>query len=294
MILCVLISAGPQPSFSQSRSRQTPPPPQIREMQRRSEQRRRESEQRRAEFARIHEDYDDEAHQEALGIDADQWAKIKPLIQRINALRVLPSLKFSVYGFASGGSSSSSSFSRYGGSGGSGSGGRYVPSAGASVGGAGGGGGYGFTGGTGGRGGGGTAGSARYGFSSGGSSGRGGYGYSAGGGSGSGYSLSSGGGVSADRPVKKQVGDLKLGWMWRRPSDDKRPEDVTEGDRICESLLDAIQAEAPDPQATQARIETLRLIRKQKRAELRQVRQELRALVTPDQEAKLILMGYLE
>jgi hypothetical protein len=59
-------------------------------------------------------------------------------------------------------------------------------------------------------------------------------------------------------------------------------------------LLDTIQAENPDPQATQERIERLRRIREQKRAELKQVRQELRALVTPEQEAKLILMGYLE
>jgi hypothetical protein len=252
--------------------------------------RRQRNQRRNEEFAQIRDAYEDEAYREALGVDAEQWTKIKPLIARINELRVLPFLKFSVYGFASGGSRRSHSASHYGGSGGSGSarsmsyafgsgsgsppprpgrGGRYVAGGNASV----------------------SSGASGYGYSAGGGYGAGG---AAGGGTG-GYGFNAGGaGTGPERPVKKQVGDLNLGWMWRRPSDGKRPEDVTEGDKVCESLLDAIQAKSPDPQATQERVEALRLIREQKRAELRQVRQELRALVTPEQEAKLILMGYLD
>lgn len=292
LILCVLISARPQPSFSRSRSRQAPPPPHIRQWQREQEQRRQQFQRRHEELVRIREEYESEAYQEALGVDAEQWMKIKPLVDRINELRVSPFLRFSVYGFSAGGGagavggagsarSGSGGSMRYGSGSGSGShapgrGGRYVPSAGASTGG----GGYRYT--------------QSGGSSSGGNvmAGGSGGGYAGGGG---GYGFSGGGaGGGRERPVKKRVGEVNLGWMWRRPSDGKRPEDVTEGDRICESLLDAIQAEDPDPQATRARIEELRLIREQKRAELRQVRQELRALVTPEQEAKLILMGYLE
>jgi hypothetical protein len=94
--------------------------------------------------------------------------------------------------------------------------------------------------------------------------------------------------------VKKRVGDLNLGWTWRRPSDDKGPDDLTEGDKICEGLLDAIEAEESDPEAVREHIERLRQAREQAKRDLAETRRQLREVVDPKQEARLILMGYLD
>jgi hypothetical protein len=254
------------PCLSQTRQRRMGPrPSEMRDMQRRSEQRRLENQRRREAHRKIAEEYRDEAHQEALGITAEQWAQIKPLLGRIDELRVGPMLKFSTYGFASGGSSSSVR---------SGSSGR-------SAGAVGGGGAGGWSGASGG------SSSASYGFRTG--SGprppRPGQSASRGGGS---------AGAGPEQPVKKRVGDLNLGWTWRRPSDDKGPDELTEADKICEGLLDAIEAETPERESVQKHIEQLRRIRREKQQELQQVRRALRAIATPEQEAKLILMGYLD
>ena len=63
---------------------------------------------------------------------------------------------------------------------------------------------------------------------------------------------------------------------------------------MCEQLLDAVTAETPDRDLVQQRVEQLRQFRQEKLRQLRQTQQELRELVTPEQEAKLILMGYLD
>jgi hypothetical protein len=94
------------------------------------------------------------------------------------------------------------------------------------------------------------------------------------------------------KPIKKQVGDVCLGWQW--PARSIRREKLNEGLRVCEDLLDTLEAENPDPEETRQRIEALRRIRERKQAEYRQAREELRKVVTPAQEAKLILMGYLD
>lgn len=264
------------------RSRGNMRSPQMRDMQRRSEQRRLESQKRAEEFARIRTEYTTEASQEALGADPEQWQRIASKMQRIRELRVQPSLSFSVYGFASGGSegSTSSSYSqplrggRRGGiSYGSGGG-----SAGGAVGGAGGSVRYGVRGGAGG-----SAGGGSYGSSSGSSSG-----------SSYGYGFGPRVGPDAERPVKKQVGELSLGWTWHRPSENKKPDELTDGEKMCEQLLDALTAETPDRDLVQQRVEQLRQFRRERLRQLRRTQQQLRELVTPEQEAKLILMGYLD
>jgi hypothetical protein len=96
------------------------------------------------------------------------------------------------------------------------------------------------------------------------------------------------------RPVKKQVGDMNLGWQWRRPSLNKEPDKLTESDKACEQLLDAMEAKNPDAAQVRQRLEALRKIREQRRADLRETQRQLRELITPEQEPKLVLMGYLE
>jgi hypothetical protein len=104
-------------------------------------------------------------------------------------------------------------------------------------------------------------------------------------------------GISGDvltKPVKKRVGDVCLGWQWGRPSLHASRDKLSAGTRACEELLDTLERNAPDPEEVRRQVEALRKIREQKQAEYRQAREELRKAVTPEQEAKLILMGYLD
>ena len=290
VVVCLLVSVLVCPCFSQRRSsrasRNVAQQQQQRqrevqrrheqfrlETERRREQRRLESQRRSQETATIVSQYRNEISPEALGVNAEQWKAIQAKMQRIRELRAEPTLDFSVYGFAGGGSENSSSSSDSG----------VLPGAGGGRGG-GSGGGYGWSGGSTGGGG------------SGGSSGGGSYGSSTGssGGSGWGYSIGGGAGPNGDRPVMKRVGELNLGWMWQRPSEGKKAEELTEGERACERLLDALEATGPNEEGVQESLAALRRLRQERQRQLEEAREELRALVTGPQEAKLILMGYLD
>ena len=290
-ILCVTVAAMTGTGLSQRRGYRTGSrPPQVREQERRlaelreenerrREQQRLESQRRSQEMAAIVSEYKDEISQEALGVNAEQWKVMQAKMERIRELRAQPALSFSVYGFAGGGSEHSASSSDSG----------VVPGAGV------GGSGHGRSGGGGGS----SGGSVRYGFgggSGGGSSGGGSYEYSTGNSSGAGwgYSIGGGAGPNGDRPVKKRVGELNLGWMWRRPSEDKKAEELTEGERVCERLLDALEAKEPNEEGVQQSLAALRQLRQDRQRQLAEAQQELRAIVTAQQEAKLILMGYLD
>ncbi|MBM4025291.1 MAG: hypothetical protein FJ280_07780 [Planctomycetes bacterium] len=113
-----------------------------------------------------------------------------------------------------------------------------------------------------------------------------------GGGSAGGSGFAGGGGGSV--PAKKTVGDLNLGWQWGRPSLNKGPDTLTEGERACEHLLDLLEKDGSNPEEVRRRVETLRQARERQRHEWRDAQEQLRAVVTPEQEARLILMGYLD
>jgi hypothetical protein len=95
-------------------------------------------------------------------------------------------------------------------------------------------------------------------------------------------------------PVKKQVGDIDLGWLWERPSLDKNPDALNDGEKACERLVDLFERNDLDPEQVRQRVEVLRQVRAQRQAQLREAQRQLREIITPQQEAKLILMGYLE
>ena len=95
-------------------------------------------------------------------------------------------------------------------------------------------------------------------------------------------------------PIRKQVGDIGVGWRWERPSFSRSPDTLSESDKACEQLLDVLDADTPNRDQVRRQVEAFRKAREQRRAELAEVRQQLRAVVTPEQEAKLILMGYLD
>jgi hypothetical protein len=239
---------------------------------------------------KIWEEYSDgEAWPEILGVTAEQWQVIKPKLDKIKQLRMMPGIMASVYGFGG----SSNSFSREfrngstGGARGAVSGGSFGGSAGGFGGGSGGAS-YGAAGGTGGGGGLQQSSGARAAV---GASGIQGEATASGGGAsgGGGYSFGFGG---PPGPVKKTVGELSLGWQWPRPSQSKTPDKLTEGEKACEQLLDALEAKNPDQ--VRQRLEALRQMRAQRLAERQETQRQLRELVTSEQETKLVLMGYLD
>lgn len=79
-----------------------------------------------------------------------------------------------------------------------------------------------------------------------------------------------------------------------RPSSYKNPDELTDGDVLCEELLDMLQdPAAPAPEITR-RVQALRATRQQAAKDLAVARGHLRANVNPKQEATLILMAYLD
>lgn len=306
MILCVLSLTWADRSFARARA----VPPSV--LQRRMQEQQRRAQQPPApnngkkqttqeEARQIFEEYSDEAWQEALGATPDEWQKIKPRLEAVKKSPRQPTIPLSVYGSgevnysystsqsntSGGGGMGNVSGGVRGGAGGSGGtgGGRYVFSSGGGTGGSssaaggvtGGAGGAGLPPGAQGMGSGFGGGS---GYASGGSaSGGGGFGYSFGGPPG---------------PVKKKVEDVSLGWQWRRPSLNKAPAQLSENEKACEQLLEALEAQHPDATQVRQRIEAVRQVREQIAAQRKEAMRQLREVVTPQQEAKLILMGYLD
>ena len=262
-----------------SRTRVGMRPSQIRDMQRRQAQ----QQQNGPDYQAIRRAYEDEAAQAALGADAEQWKRIEAKMIRIRELHRTPSLTFTAYGSATGGSHNEYHFSQSGSIPARGRGGRVS--------------GYGGGGISGGIGGatGGSGGSSQYrvGTRSGSTDS---YGASSGGSSGGGWGFSFGGGLgpNGERPVMKEVEGMSLGWTWLRPSEKEDPNELTESQKTCEQLLDALVAEQPDPQLVQERVAQLRQLRTERQRQLQEVQDGLRAIVTPEQEARLILMGYLD
>ena len=298
LALCVLLFTLADRSFSRARPPQTPAEQQrwMQEQQQRTEQLRLKGEQDRwqneerqkeaqQEARKLWEEYSDsEAWPQALGVTVEQWKAIKPKLDRIRQLRSMPGISVSVYAFGGGGSTNSDSFSHSsGGGGGAGTGSGFASGSTRGSGGASSGGRYVFGGAAGGTAG--ARGTVSGTGSQGGSFVSGG---TTSGGSGYGFAI---GGTG---PVKKKVGEVSLGWQWRRPSLDKEPGRLTEGDKACEQLLDVIELKNPDAARVRQRLEALRQIREQRRTELRETQRQLRELVTPEQEPKLVLMGYLD
>lgn len=82
-------------------------------------------------------------------------------------------------------------------------------------------------------------------------------------------------------------------WAWSKPSQRKSPDKLTKGEIICEELFDMAQSRRADPEKIRHKMAQLRQARQEAQGELAQARQELREVLTPRQEAKLILMRYL-
>ncbi|MEN6425057.1 MAG: hypothetical protein ABFE13_06830 [Phycisphaerales bacterium] len=95
-------------------------------------------------------------------------------------------------------------------------------------------------------------------------------------------------------PPKKRVGDVSVGWDWLRPSEKDDGSEPTAGEKTCERLLDALETGRPNLTVVRREVEAVREMRERIQAERREAQQQLREVVTPEQEARLILMGYLD
>jgi len=242
---------------------------QMKMMRNQEEFRRRMEEQRAndAERRRIADEYSDEAYREAVGATPEQWKAIHPRVEEIRKLKDRLHIDISVYWIGGSGGYQVGSFVE------TSDGGRSTANA-----------------------------SGRFSATRGvntdsGSTTRSGGGAIRGAASGYGQTTAGGSahiGVQTPGPVRKQVGDLNLGWQWQRPSLKKSPAALSESEKVCEQLLDALEPNRPDPDHLRRQVEALRKAREQRQQELRQARQQLRELVTSEQEARLILMGYLD
>jgi hypothetical protein len=270
LILCLLLSILPGRSRAQTRG------PQSRaEFQRRMDEQQRQFKQKQEELQRqmqeqqlkkesvqrIRDEYSEEAHQEALGATAEQWKAIQPRWERIRRLKDMPCIDIGTYAVGASGGYQVGGFTK------TSDGGHSTANASGSL-------------------------SATRGVNSTSES-------STRSGTAGGYGRSFAGGGSELKmqtpgPVRKQVGNVNLGWQWQRPSLRKSPDKLDEGEQACERLLDALETDKPNPEQTHQQVEGLRKARQQRQAELQQARQQLREIVTPEQEAKLILMGYLD
>lgn len=99
-------------------------------------------------------------------------------------------------------------------------------------------------------------------------------------------------GGSNDRGTRANM----LAFQWKRPWKDKAPDELTEAQRLAKQLVVLIGRNSTPPQAFRLKMDALRKARGEEvelNRQLSEVRRELRELLTPRQEAALVLMKWL-
>ena len=84
------------------------------------------------------------------------------------------------------------------------------------------------------------------------------------------------------------------GWKWARPSDSKGRDRLTPTEKAAEDLLDSLEAGGSTKEAIAEKVAVLRKARETAARELPKAQQELRQVLTFQQEAALVVMGYLD
>ncbi len=85
-----------------------------------------------------------------------------------------------------------------------------------------------------------------------------------------------------------------ISWRWIRPSQNKGFENLNEGEKICEELFRLLEDKNSELEEIRQKMEALRKFRQEAKKELAIAQQELRQLVTPHQEAALVMMQLLD
>ncbi len=97
------------------------------------------------------------------------------------------------------------------------------------------------------------------------------------------------GGAGGSSPTR-----IDYGWRWSRPSQHKGFENLNEGEKICEELFRLLEDKNSELEQIRQKMEALRKFRQEAKKELAIAQQELRQLVTPHQEAALVMMQLLD
>jgi len=85
-----------------------------------------------------------------------------------------------------------------------------------------------------------------------------------------------------------------ISWVWLRPSRHKGFENLNEGEKNCEELFRLLEGKNSELEQIRQKMEALRKFRQEAKKELAIAQQELRQLVTPHQEAALVMMQLLD
>jgi len=83
-------------------------------------------------------------------------------------------------------------------------------------------------------------------------------------------------------------------WRWSRPSQRKGFENLNEGEKICEELFRLLEDKNSELEQIRQKMEALQKFRQEAKKELAIAQKELRQLVTPHQEAALVMMQFLD
>lgn len=85
-----------------------------------------------------------------------------------------------------------------------------------------------------------------------------------------------------------------ISWVWLRPSRHKGFENLNEGEKICEELFRLLEDKNSKLEEIRQKMEALQKFRQEAKKELAIAQKELRQLVTPHQEAALVMMQFLD
>ncbi len=83
-------------------------------------------------------------------------------------------------------------------------------------------------------------------------------------------------------------------WSWGTPTGGKSPMEMTAGEVLCQELAHLLQGVSVSTAEVAQKVEALRKTRTKAREDLAAARKELRASISQQQEAPLVLMGYLD
>ncbi|MHC4535006.1 MAG: hypothetical protein ACYS6K_13740 [Planctomycetota bacterium] len=106
------------------------------------------------------------------------------------------------------------------------------------------------------------------------------------------YRRSRGSGGSSNN--RQPVPNVEEGWKWSKAWEKKAPGELTEGERICEELLELLEDKGSKQEEIEQKVEALREARKETGKQLAKAQEELREVLTFRQEATLVLMRYLD
>lgn len=111
-------------------------------------------------------------------------------------------------------------------------------------------------------------------------------------GGGAGGSGSAGGmDPGATTETKQQNGNW-MQWQWSRSWGSKPAQ--KDDEKLCDALFSLLRSRNANPQGIRQKMNALRKAREQSKEELAKARKELRELLTPNQEARLVALGWLD